>query len=141
MTPEAFDVVIVDEASQSGPEALFLQFLARHVIVVGDDQQISPDNVGVDRDKVQFLNSQYLHDVPLSMHYDADTSYFTHAAIRYGDRLVLQEHFRCMPEIIQFSNALCYQDRPLVPLPQVGSARLSPPVRVGQGARGAYDRS
>ncbi|TMC13222.1 MAG: hypothetical protein E6J41_01150 [Chloroflexi bacterium] len=138
MTPEAFDVVIVDEASQSGPEALFLQFLARHVIVVGDDQQISPDNVGVDRDKVQFLNSQYLHDVPLAMHYDADTSYFTHAAIRYGDRLVLQEHFRCMPEIIQFSNALCYRDRPLVPLRQFGSDRLRPAIQVRRVHDGVY---
>jgi very-short-patch-repair endonuclease len=139
MAPEAFDVAIVDEASQSGPEALFLQYLARKVIVVGDDQQISPDNVGVDRDKVQFLNAQYLYDVPLAMHYDADTSYFTHAAIRYGDRLVLQEHFRCMPEIIQFSNSLCYQDRPLVPLRQFGSARLSPAVRVQRVEGGVYD--
>ncbi|HYW25308.1 MAG TPA: AAA domain-containing protein [Terriglobales bacterium] len=138
MTPEAFDVVIVDEASQSGPEALFLQFLAQHVIVVGDDQQISPDNVGVDRDKVQFLNNQYLHDVPLAMHYDADTSYFTHAAIRYGDRLVLQEHFRCMPEIIQFSNALCYRDRPLVPLRQFGSDRLRPAIQVRRVHDGIY---
>jgi very-short-patch-repair endonuclease len=138
MTAEAFDVVIVDEASQSGPEALFLQFLARRVIVVGDDQQISPDNVGVDRDKVQFLNTQYLHDVPLAMHYDADTSYFTHAAIRYGDRLVLQEHFRCMPEIIEFSNALCYRDRPLVPLRQFGSERLRPAVQVRRVLDGVY---
>jgi very-short-patch-repair endonuclease len=138
MTAEAFDVVIVDEASQSGPEALFLQYLASRVIVVGDDQQISPDNVGVDRDKVQFLNSQYLHDVPLAMHYDADTSYFTHAAIRYGDRLVLQEHFRCMPEIIQFSNALCYRDRPLVPLRQFGSDRLRPAIQVRRVPGGAY---
>ncbi|HXM58860.1 MAG TPA: AAA domain-containing protein [Candidatus Dormibacteraeota bacterium] len=138
MTPEAFDVVIVDEASQSGPEALFLQFLARRVIVVGDDQQISPDNVGVDRDKVQFLNTQYLHDVPLAMHYDADTSYFTHAAIRYGDRLVLQEHFRCMPEIIQFSNSLCYRDRPLVPLRQFGSDRLRPAIQVRRVHDGVY---
>jgi hypothetical protein len=138
MTAEAFDVVIVDEASQSGPEALFLQFLARHVIVVGDDQQISPDNVGVDRDKVQFLNAQYLHDVPLAMHYDADTSYFTHAAIRYGDRLVLQEHFRCMPEIIEFSNALCYRDRPLVPLRQFGSDRLRPAIQVRRVYDGVY---
>jgi hypothetical protein len=141
MSPEAFDVVIVDEASQSGPEALFLQYLARKVIVVGDDQQISPENVGVDRDKVQFLNSQYLRDVPLAMHYDADTSYFTHAAIRYGDRLVLQEHFRCMPEIIQFSNGLCYQDRPLVPLRQFGSDRLRPAIRVRHVPDGVYDEA
>ncbi|HEY7199142.1 MAG TPA: AAA domain-containing protein [Candidatus Dormibacteraeota bacterium] len=138
MTPEAFDVVIVDEASQSGPEALFLQFLGSRVIVVGDDQQISPENVGVDRDKVQFLNSQYLHDVPLAMHYDADTSFFTHAAIRYGDRLVLQEHFRCMPEIIQFSNSLCYRDRPLVPLRQFGSDRLRPAIQVRRVHDGVY---
>jgi hypothetical protein len=141
MAPEAFDIVIVDEASQSGPEALFLQYLARKVIVVGDDQQISPENVGVDRDKVQFLNAQYLRDVPLAMHYDADTSYFTHAAIRYGDRLVLQEHFRCMPEIIQFSNALCYRDRPLVPLRQFGSDRLRPAVQARHVVDGVYDEA
>jgi very-short-patch-repair endonuclease len=138
MAPEAFDVVIVDEASQSGPEALFLQFLGRRVIVVGDDQQISPENVGLDRDQVQLLNSQYLHDIPLAMHYDADTSYFTHASIRYGDRLVLQEHFRCMPEIIQFSNTLCYRDRPLVPLRQFGSERLRPAIQVRHVADGTY---
>src|SRR5262249_15489972 len=103
-----------------------------------DDQQISPDNVGVDRDKVQFLNTQYLHDVPLAMHYDADTSYFTHAAIRYGDRLVLQEHFRCMPEIIEFSNSLCYRDRPLVPLRQFGSDRLRPVIQVRRIHEGVY---
>jgi hypothetical protein len=73
------------------------------------------------------------------MHYDADTSYFTHAAIRYGDRLVLQEHFRCMPEIIQFSNALCYEDRPLEPLRQFGSDRLRPVIQVRHVADGVYD--
>ena len=34
---DSFDVVIVDEASQSGPEALFLQYIAKKIIVVGDD--------------------------------------------------------------------------------------------------------
>src|SRR5207237_10459046 len=33
---DQFDVVIVDEASQSGAEALFLHYLAKKVIVVGD---------------------------------------------------------------------------------------------------------
>jgi very-short-patch-repair endonuclease len=75
------------------------------------------------------------------MHYDADTSYFTHAAIRYGDRLVLQEHFRCMPEIIQFSNSLCYQDRPLVPLRQFGSDRLRPAIQVRHIPDGVYSEA
>ena len=41
-TPDAFDVVIVDEASQAGIDALFLLWLAPRVIVVGDDKQCAP---------------------------------------------------------------------------------------------------
>src|SRR5581483_7091478 len=37
--PGAFDVVIIDEASQSRLESLFLLWLAPRVIAVGDDRQ------------------------------------------------------------------------------------------------------
>jgi transcription elongation GreA/GreB family factor/very-short-patch-repair endonuclease len=130
IVPEAFDVVIIDEASQSGPEAFFLQFLARKVIVVGDDQQISPSNIGIVREKVQVLNAQYMKDIPLGSFFVTDNSLFDIAAIRYRDRIMLREHFRCMPEIIQFSNDLCYQDQPLIPLRQFGADRLSPTIQV-----------
>ena len=50
-----FDVVIVDEASQAGPEALFLTFIAKKIIIVGDDKQIEPDAVGIQLDKVEAL--------------------------------------------------------------------------------------
>ena len=53
--PEAdppFDVLIVDEASQIGLEALPLLALARNTIVVGDDKQTSPEHVGLDRQQV-----------------------------------------------------------------------------------------
>jgi hypothetical protein len=40
---------------------------------------------------------------------------------------MLKEHFRCMPEIISFSNDLCCNGR-LQPLRQYGADRL-PPVR------------
>jgi AAA domain len=129
IAPEAFDVVIVDEASQSGPEALFLQFLARRMIVVGDDQQISPSNIGIQREKVELLNAQYMKDIKLGSFFNADTSLFDIAAIRYRHRVMLREHFRCMPEIIQFSNGLCYRDQPLIPLRQFGADRLTPAVR------------
>src|SRR5690606_37701186 len=36
---EVFDVAIIDEASQTGPEGLLLAFLAKQCIVVGDDKQ------------------------------------------------------------------------------------------------------
>ena len=41
-TPDAFDVAIVNEASQAGLDALFLLWLAPRVIVVGDDKQCAP---------------------------------------------------------------------------------------------------
>ncbi|MCA9648032.1 MAG: AAA family ATPase, partial [Myxococcales bacterium] len=47
---EMFDVIVVDEASQCGPESLPLMFLGKRIIVVGDDKQISPDAVGVNQE-------------------------------------------------------------------------------------------
>jgi len=125
---DAFDVVIVDEASQSGLEALFLSYLAKRVIVVGDDQQIKPDNVGQSPSAVDDLRLRYIHDLPLSAHFGIEYSFFDQAEIRYRGRIRLTEHFRCMPEIIQFSNNLCYSNQPLIPLRQYGTARLQPVV-------------
>lgn len=127
---DAFDVVIVDEASQSGPEALFLQYLAKKILVVGDDKQISPDFVGITREDVELLRQRHIRDIPHSDALGVDTSFFAQAEIRYGGRIRLREHFRCMPEIIQFSNNLCYRSEPLVPLRQYGSQRLTPTVVV-----------
>ncbi|GAB1400865.1 hypothetical protein MASR1M66_23210 [Aminivibrio sp.] len=44
--PGIFDVIIVDEASQCGVEALPLFYLGKKILIVGDDKQISPDAVG-----------------------------------------------------------------------------------------------
>ena len=124
--PHAFDVVIVDEASQSGVNALFLLWLAKKVVVVGDDRQISPDNVGIPRDVVANYIRQYLPDVELRDLLGVDNSLFDQAATRYQGRIWLQEHFRCMPEIIEFSNRLSYTDHRLMPLRQFGTDRLQP---------------
>jgi len=124
--PHAFDVVIVDEASQSGVDALFLLWLAKKVVVVGDDRQISPDNVGIPRDVVANYVRQYLPDVQLRDLLGVDNSLFDQAATRYQGRIWLQEHFRCMPEIIEFSNRLSYTDHRLMPLRQFGTDRLQP---------------
>ena len=123
---DVFDVVIVDEASQSGPEALFLHYLAPKVIVVGDDKQISPEHVGVEREQVNILRERHIHDLPLSDMYNLENSFFDQAVTRFGGRIHLQEHFRCMPEIIQFSNNICYRAKPLIPLRQRAAGRLEP---------------
>lgn len=125
---DQFDVVIVDEASQSGAEALFLHYIAKKIIIVGDDRQIAPYNVGINRDDVELLRGRYIAELPLSDYFDLDHSFFDQAYLRFGNRIRLCEHFRCMPEIIQFSNNLCYQNEPLLPLRQFGDARLQPVV-------------
>ena len=125
---DLFDVVIIDEASQSGPEALLLAYLAKKMVVVGDDKQISPTYAGVNHEDVNHLRARHLSDIPHSDAYGVHQSFFDLAEIRYQGRIRLREHFRCMPEIIQFSNNLCYASEPLIPLRQYGSSRLSPVV-------------
>ncbi len=125
--PGIFDVVIVDEASQCGVEALPLFYLGKKILVVGDDKQISPDAVGVPRDAVHRLMEEFLHDFRFKSSFDVESSLFDHGKLRYGTSLItLREHFRCMPEIIRFSNDLCYSDTPLIPLRQYGPERLTP---------------
>lgn len=141
--PEAFDVAIIDEASQSGPEAILLNYIAKKVVVVGDDKQIRPSNIGIDHDEVEHFRKQYLGDVEHSESFGLTSSYFSQAELRFPNYIRLKEHFRCMPEIILFSNNNFYANDPLVPLRQYGGGRLLPVTiaeyvedgfRVGSGA-------
>jgi len=125
--PSMFDVVIVDEASQCGFEAIPLFYLGKKILIVGDDKQISPDAVGFPRDDVHRLMDEFLHDFQFKSSFDIESSLFDIGKLRYGTgRITLREHFRCMPEIIRFSNDLCYSDTPLIPLRQYGPDRLPP---------------
>ena len=133
---ELFDIAIIDEASQSGPEALLLAYLAKKLVVVGDDKQIQPTYAGVNFADVNQLRERYISALPHADAYGVNQSFFDLAEIRYSGRIRLREHFRCMPEIIQFSNNLAYQGEPLVPLRQYGAGRLEPTVltrHVGDG--------
>lgn len=124
--PRAFDVIIIDEASQAGYEALPLMFLGDKLIVVGDDMQISPENPGVDGSIVANLIKTHLKQFELRDTFVMESSLFAHASVRFGNRVVLREHFRCAPEIIRFSDKLCYQANPLIPLKQCPPNRLEP---------------
>lgn len=126
-SPGMFDVIIVDEASQCGVEALPLLYLGKKILIVGDDKQISPDAVGLPRNAMHRLMEKFLYDFQFKSSFDVESSLFDHGKLRYGNRrITLREHFRCMPEIIQFSNDLCYSDTPLIPLRQYGPNRLPP---------------
>ncbi|MEW5923119.1 MAG: AAA domain-containing protein [Candidatus Zixiibacteriota bacterium] len=125
--PGLFDIIIVDEASQCGFEANPLFYLGKKILIVGDDKQISPEEGFVDKNLVFRLMEQFLYDFEFKDSFHRDASIFDHAKLRYGtNHIVLREHFRCMPEIIRFSNDLCYFDTPLIPLRQYGPNRLLP---------------
>lgn len=125
-SPGCFDIIIIDEASQAGYEALPLLYLGRKIIVVGDEKQISPEVVGVNLNLVNNLMRAHLHSFAMRDSFSIDNSLFAHGRIRFGNRITLQEHFRCAPEIIRFSNDLCYTSAPLIPLKQCPPNRLKP---------------
>ncbi|MDQ7907849.1 AAA domain-containing protein [Phytohabitans sp. ZYX-F-186] len=108
-----FDVVIVDEASQADLFALPVLTLARRAVVVGDDQQIGPQLVGVPTDRVNALVATHLHPagVPSAEHFDTESSLYDHAVRRSPQRILLTEHFRSVPEIIGFSSAVYYDGK------------------------------
>lgn len=126
--PGLFDTVIVDEASQASVDSLVLLLLAKRIIVVGDDKQNSPEAVGVLEDDIARLAREHLNRFRFRDEFRPDTSLFDHAERAFGSLITLREHFRCVPEIIRFSNDLCYRDAPLIPLRQAPPNRL-PPMR------------
>ena len=124
-----FDVVIVDEASQAGLEATFLQYLAPKIVVIGDDRQVSPTAVGMDQQQLRDLANQFLAQDPYKATWQSPTrSLFDEAVMRFGSRITLTEHRRCMPEIIGFSNRVAYEPDGvrLIPVRQFGADRLEP---------------
>ncbi|MFC7959665.1 AAA domain-containing protein [Rhodococcoides kroppenstedtii] len=125
----SFDVVIVDEASQAEPSSLFLLWLAPRVIVVGDDRQCAPNLVPQEsEDRVLARLDSYLTDLPIHVrnNFGPGSSLFSLLRSRYAQRVRLREHFRSMPEIIEWSSTQFYRDTPLVPVRQFGADRLKP---------------
>lgn len=138
-----FDVVIIDEASQSDISSLAILYMGKKLIIVGDDKQVSPMAIGMDVDKMTALQEIYLCDkIPNAHLYDAKTSIYDIAATTFQP-LMLREHFRCVPEIIGFSNMLSY-DYKIKPLRDASNSKLLPAVvkyRVMAGQRERNQKS
>lgn len=132
-----FDVVIIDEASQSDVSSLAILYMGQKLVIVGDDKQVSPMAVGVEVDKINALQEIYIKDRISNAHlYDAKTSIYDIAKTTFQP-LMLREHFRCAPEIIGFSNMLSY-DYKIKPLRDISNSKLVPAVvnyRVSDGVR------
>ncbi len=98
--------------------------LAERAVVVGDDQQIGPQLGFVG--SVAGLIHSHLDDVPSAEHFDPESSLYDHAVRRSPERILLTEHFRCVPQIIEFSSRH-YYDGKIQPLR--ADRALSTPVR------------
>lgn len=132
-----FDIIIIDEASQSDVSSLAILYMGKKLIIVGDDKQVSPMAVGVEDKKINSLQEQYIKDkIPNAHLYTAKTSIYDVAKTTFQP-LMLREHFRCVPEIIGFSNMLSY-DWKIKPLRDASDSVLLPAVvnyRVADGQR------
>lgn len=133
----SFDIIIVDEASQSDISSLAVLYMGKKLIIVGDDKQVSPMAVGVDATMMTNLRDMYLSkDIPNNLLYDATTSIYDIAMTTYQP-LMLKEHFRCVPDIINYSNWTSY-DGKITPLRAASDSDLLPAVinyRVDGGIR------
>lgn len=122
-----FDIVIIDEASQSDISSLVLLYMAKKVIIVGDDKQVSPAGVGKEIDKENILRDKYLKGrISNEDLYGTRSSLYSIASTTYQP-LMLREHFRCVPEIISYSNKTSY-DYKIKPLREASSSKLKPAV-------------
>jgi very-short-patch-repair endonuclease len=133
-----FDLVILDEASQSDITALAALARGKRLLIVGDDEQVSPTAIGVTGEKVTELRTRFLADLHHSNMIDAESSIFDLAQMMFPQaQIMLREHFRCVSPIIAFSSQF-YQGG-LIPLriPKP-SERLDPPlidIYLPEGAR------
>ncbi len=124
-----FDLVILDEASQSDIWALPALLRGKKILVVGDHKQVSPSAVGVPEVRVNELSERFLSNQPHGSEMTPDKSIYDLARVVFaGNSVMLKEHFRSVPAIIEFSNREFYEGdiRPLrVPK---ANERLDPPL-------------
>lgn len=104
-----FDVLIMDESSQSSIFSISALTRAKKIIIVGDDKQISPTNAFQNIDDINDLIIKHLKNSSWKYQISKDTSIYDFVQmICLNKKITLTEHFRCLPEIIHYSNKEFY---------------------------------
>ena len=126
-----FDLVIVDEASQSTVAALPAVLRAKQVLIVGDEKQVSPSFVGRPIDRIKALVDVHLGSQVKEFRdgFREDASLYNLGSIVFASgKLMLKEHFRCVAPIIEYSRREFYGgDLEPMRVP-TASERLDPPL-------------
>ncbi|BCJ42135.1 hypothetical protein GCM10010168_64870 [Actinoplanes ianthinogenes] len=130
LKPEAglFDLVIIDEAAQcTVPAILPMLYRAKRALIIGDPRQLAPvvDLADTDDRSEQAragLGQEWLTDRRLTYRGHSAYEAFATAA---GGTVLLNEHYRCHPEIVEAPNRVVYQNRLTV---LTDPARLAAPA-------------
>ncbi|MFD0899337.1 caspase, EACC1-associated type [Actinomadura sediminis] len=113
LAPKMFDLVVIDEASQCSVAAVLpLLFRARRALIIGDPMQLGHIGISPQQErqvrKRAGLSAAQLEDRRLAFH--VHSSYHA-AARRVESTFLLDEHYRCHPEIADVVNGHCYAGR------------------------------
>ncbi len=112
LKPGMFDVAIIDEASQCDIASCFpILFRAKRAVIVGDDKQL-PHLSFLEKAKEQSFLSQYGIPDKYQLIWRFRTNSMFDLADYYSiNSVMLDEHFRSLPPVINFSNHEFYNDR------------------------------
>ena len=110
-----FDMLVIDEASQCDvASALPLMFRAKQVVVIGDPMQlrhisaVNADEEDAIRTHLRMAAASDLQYAEMSL-WDRCRDWLTHAE-GLNSPLMLNGHYRCHPDIIEYSNRNFYAD-------------------------------
>jgi hypothetical protein len=110
--PGLFDVAIVDEASQCDlPSMTPVLYRAKQAIVAGDSQQMQSQRFAFTSERVaqEAWRRYKLHELdPEGWLNPTKTDLLTLASVRPDEEVFLDEHYRSLPPIIEFSNVTWY---------------------------------
>jgi very-short-patch-repair endonuclease/transcription elongation GreA/GreB family factor len=123
-----FDLVIMDEASQSDIREVTALLRGKKVLIVGDDKQVSPTAAFIENAKIDRLERTFLTKQPFKTLLLPGSSLYDLAKVMFPDKFImLREHFRCVEPIIRFSTQFYSEE--LIPL-RIPTAheRLDPPL-------------
>jgi hypothetical protein len=111
LTDDLFDIVVIDEASQCDvASAIPLILRAKQLVVIGDPMQLKHIS------KVQTYEEKYIQnnlgiDANLRLNYVNESLYdycYNLSITSKSHSIFLKEHFRCHPQIINYSNKVFY---------------------------------
>jgi hypothetical protein len=111
LDPGLFDLVIIDEASQCAiPYVVPLLFRARRALIVGDPMQLRNITKLTSPENAKLRNA---HGISAAWADERCLSPLRYSAYQASERaagrhLMLDEHFRCHPQIAEVSNRLFY---------------------------------